>query len=130
MTLGVQGSSVTDDDFRFAVLHEFGHTLGLVHETQNPNADIAWNRDAVIREYRGAPNRWSREQIDNQFFETGTIPRASYRAFDPLSVMWYPLPDKLFAKPIVQRNAPELSASDKAFAAVLYPAATALATPR
>lgn len=121
MRLGVLSDGISGEEFRFTVLHEFGHVLGLLHETQNPNADIAWNRDVVYREYSGPPNHWSRSQIERQFFERDAIPRTGYRAFDAQSVMWYQLPDKLFVRPPVQRNSAELSAGDKAFSALLYP---------
>ena len=120
MELAVNGLEPTSDEFRLQVLHEFGHVLGLVHELQNPNAEIEWHRDAVYQEYTGPPNRWTRQQVDEQFFNRGDIPRSSYRAFDPQSVMWYVVPEKLFAKPIVQRTGADLSASDKRFVSVLY----------
>jgi serralysin len=46
----------TDDAVRRVVLHEFGHALGLIHEHQNPNRAIQWNRDAVINDLQGPPN--------------------------------------------------------------------------
>ena len=49
-----------DDELRRVVLHEFGHALGLIHEHQNPNRPIAWNRAAVIADLSGPPNNWDR----------------------------------------------------------------------
>ncbi len=63
------------------VLHEFGHTLGLIHEHQNPNRPINWNRAAVIADLSGPPNNWDEETIENNIFKRTT--RASCRARRP-----------------------------------------------
>jgi hypothetical protein len=128
MTLGVLGSSVTDEEFRFAVLHEFGHVLGLIHETQNPNAAIPWNREAVFREYGSPPHSWPTEVIEQQVFRKINIPPDSYRRFDALSIMWYELPEKLFTKPLQQRTRSDLSESDRVFVSQLYPRDDATST--
>ena len=39
-----------------AYLHEIGHTLGLLHEHQNPTTPIPWNEANVIRDLSGPPN--------------------------------------------------------------------------
>lgn len=121
MTLGILGSSVTDDEFRMSVLHEFGHLLGLIHETQNPNAKIPWNQAAVLRVYSKPPNSWPKELIEEQFFSKTNIPPESYRPFDALSIMWYQIPKEFLTEPIQQRTKPELSESDKTFISKLYP---------
>src|SRR5688500_6452861 len=43
-------------------LHEIGHTLGVPHEHQNPNAGISWNEEAVYEALAKPPNSWSREK--------------------------------------------------------------------
>jgi hypothetical protein len=42
-------------------LHEIGHTLGLPHEHQNPNAGIVWDEEKVYTTLGGPPNNWSRD---------------------------------------------------------------------
>jgi hypothetical protein len=37
-------------------LHEIGHTLGLPHEHQNPNAGIVWDEEKVYTTLAGPPN--------------------------------------------------------------------------
>jgi hypothetical protein len=70
-------------------LHEIGHTLGLEHEHQNPNAGITWNRQAVLDYFRGPPNSWPDDQIDWNILRK--IPAAEVKGttWDPDSVMEY-----------------------------------------
>ena len=68
MNYGWLTDDSTDDAVRRVVLHEFGHALGLIHEHQNPNRAIQWNRDAVINDLQGPPNNWDLETIENNMF--------------------------------------------------------------
>ena len=43
-------------------LHEIGHTLGLPHEHQNPNAGIVWDEPKVIARFAGPPNNWPEQK--------------------------------------------------------------------
>ena len=101
------------------VLHEFGHVLGLIHESQNPNAHLPWDREAVFREMTGAPNYWPRAQVERSILDTEPI--SGYRAFDPDSIMMYAFSGTLFTDGVARGGKQVLSASDKAFAAKLYP---------
>lgn len=47
---------------RRAVLHEFGHALGLQHEHAHPASGIVWNEEVVIAELR-ASQGWTPEYI-------------------------------------------------------------------
>jgi hypothetical protein len=71
----------TDDELRRVVLHEFGHAIGLIHEHQNPDHPISWNRAAVIAELSGAPNHWDRETIEHNIFHR----------YDPAAVLSTPV---------------------------------------
>jgi hypothetical protein len=102
-----------------AVLHEFGHVLGLIHEAQNPNAHLPWNREAVYREMTGPPNYWPREQVDLSILRPEKI--SGYRAFDPDSIMMSAFAGKLFTDGVARGGKQVLSPSDKEFAAKLYP---------
>jgi hypothetical protein len=101
------------------VLHEFGHVLGLIHETNNPNAKLNWNKPVVYRELQGPPNHWSKAVIDNVLFTK--YKGVEYREFDPESIMSYSHPATWFLDGRMIVGGKVLSKSDKEFAAKLYP---------
>ena len=103
------------------ILHEFGHVLGLIHEWQNPNAEIAWNKSATI-DYFVRISGWTAEMVERQVFEKVPATVPPYRPFDPKSVMCYPIPPGLTTDGLVVGFNNDLSQSDKSFIAGLYPA--------
>ena len=102
-----------------AVLHEFGHVLGLIHENTNPNARLPWNREAVFGDMASAPYFWDRATVEHNLFGPSKI--SGYRAFDVNSIMLYEFPGRFFTDRIARGGAKTLSDSDKAFARQLYP---------
>ena len=73
---------------RRSILHEFGHVLGLIHEFNNPKANIPWNKELIYRELSGPPNFWPTSTIDaNIFTKISAGKLGDYREFDPHSVM-------------------------------------------
>lgn len=72
--------------------HEFMHTLNLLHEHQNPNEGIQWNRDVVIKDLSGAPNYWSLEEIEHNVLNKININDVDTTVFDKDSVMLYYFP--------------------------------------
>jgi len=77
---------------RRAVLHEFGHALGLRHEQHHPNAPIEWDREAVMADLagRGFTKSEAEAYADNNVFPRFDQTRAC-GDFDPRSVMLYPV---------------------------------------
>jgi hypothetical protein len=109
-----------DEEFRRAVLHEFGHVLGLIHEFQNPNADIPWNKDEVFRLLSGPPNYWDRATIEANLFSRPKGLR--YREYDPKSIMMLGAFSRdFFTRPFEIKSNSVLSESDKEFIRKLYP---------
>jgi hypothetical protein len=103
------------------ILHEFGHVLGLVEEHQNPNANIKWNKEAILKSLQGPPNFWSRSQIDDFIFKKVSKDQVGeYREFDPKSIM---TPFFSAAQTGGQNigGATALSESDKQLSRKLYP---------
>lgn len=105
------------------VLHEFGHALGFLHEYQNPNshcqAQLRWDDDpgyialrfqgnrqyienngkrpGAITYLSGYPNYWPAQMTRKNLSEmTVTSESTVVSAFDPASIMRYPLPSFLF----------------------------------
>ncbi|MEM7246111.1 MAG: hypothetical protein AAF533_12260 [Acidobacteriota bacterium] len=70
-------------------LHELGHALGAVHEHQSPAAHIPWDRPAVYRHYERLG--WTKEQVDRNVLSTWPAEGTDYSAFDPTSIMMYPI---------------------------------------
>ena len=103
------------------VLHEFGHTLGLIHEHQNPNRPINWNRAAVIADLSGPPNNWDAETIENNIFKRYDPGELSSTPTDPESIMMYPIPAAWTTDGFSVGLNEDLSATDRDFIREAYP---------
>lgn len=100
-------------------LHEIGHALGLIHEFQNPRANLQWDRTKVYT-YFERQNGWSKNIIDSMLLK----PETNYpgiRNFDPHSIMIYNMPSELFTDRRKVGPGVTLSSSDRAYVASLYP---------
>lgn len=113
-----------ESEVRRVVLHEFGHVLGLVHEHQAANARIPWDKEAVYRELSGPPNNWTRQQVDvTMFQEYASDYFPVEKAFDPKSIMMFPLSKNFTGGRLVVGLNLDLSDTDKEFVQRLYPSA-------
>ena len=92
MNFGWIDANSDEEELRSVVLHEFGHALGLIHEHQNPQGGIKWNRDAVINDLSQPPNSWSAEQIEFNVLQAVDPADVNATAMDPKSIMMYPIP--------------------------------------
>lgn len=128
MSLGWLTPTTSEAEVRRIVLHEFGHVLGLIHEHQNPNADIPWDADKVYAYYGGPPNNWSRQQVDEVLLKRyDPALMAVPKPFDPQSIMLFPVARQLTVGGYEVGVNGELSELDKQSAAQLYPYAQAAA---
>ncbi|WP_438426074.1 carbohydrate-binding protein [Aquimarina macrocephali] len=121
MHFGWFNNNTSDTEFRRTTIHEFGHALGLIHEHQNPVAGINWDKEAVYAYYAGPPNNWSRAQVDNNLFRRYEANISNYSAYDPLSIMHYPIPAAHTTDGVSVGSNSQLSATDKSFIATIYP---------
>jgi hypothetical protein len=119
MNFGWLKRSTPDEDYSRAVLHEFGHALGCIHEHQNPAGGIPWNKEAVYRYYdaRG----WSREKVNQNLFRKYAKDKTQFTAFDRDSIMLYPIPKELTDGKLEVGWNRVLSPTDTQFIGEMYP---------
>ena len=122
MNFGWLNAATPNDEYQRVVTHEFGHALGCIHEHQNPATNIPWNRDAVYRYYQGPPNYWTREQVDVNLFTRYEADITQFSAFDPKSIMLYPIPNEFTVGDYTIGWNKTLSKLDKQFISTLYAA--------
>ena len=111
----------SDDEIRRVVLHEFGHALGLIHEHQNPQHAIQWNKDAVYRDLGGPPNNWDKATVDNNIFKTYDPNQLTTTPVDAMSIMMYPIPKAWTLDGFSAGLNSELSGTDQDFIRASYP---------
>lgn len=121
MNYGWLTPDTNDEEYERVVLHEFGHALGLIHEHQNPAGGIPWDKDAVYDYYQGPPNNWTRAQVDTNLFQTYSKTETNFTAFDPGSIMLYPIPNEFTVGDFEVGWNRMLSATDIDFIAMQYP---------
>jgi len=121
MNFGWLDETTDDTEWRRVVIHEFGHALGCIHEHQNPNENLKWDREAVYRYFSGPPNFWPKETIDFNILEKYSPDGVSATLFDPDSIMLYMFPPQLFLDHKSTNNNTDLSNMDKWFIRQMYP---------
>ena len=97
------------------LLHEFGHCLCLEHEHSHPDKAIQWNKPVVYAALGGAPNFWSKEQVDAQVFKRYSGSMTVRNKFDPKSIMMYEFSTEWTLDDFFTTRNEKLSDGDKAF---------------
>ncbi len=121
MNYGWFTPTTPDEEFGRTTLHEFGHALGCIHEHMHPLGGIPWNRDAVYRYYMTTQG-WTKEQVDSQLFAKYDKSVLNMSAYDPKSIMHYPVPKELTTGGTFEVGWNRvLSPQDKAFIRKMYP---------
>lgn len=110
-----------ESEYRRVVLHEFGHVLGLVHEHQNPDTAIPWDKEAVYSFYSGPPNHWTKEQTDRNLFWRYDKTSTKFTKFDRDSIMLYPVEQRFTLGDFEVGWNKELSTQDQEFIGAHYP---------
>lgn len=121
MNFGWLTPATDEVEYHRVVLHEFGHTLGMPHEHQNPAGGIPWDVDAVYRYYSGPPNYWDRETIEQNIFTQYAETQTVHTELDRASIMLYAIPNELTIGDWWVGWNTELSDQDKEFIRWQYP---------
>jgi hypothetical protein len=117
---------VGSPDGEDTALHEIGHTFGLPHEHQNPNAGILWNEEEVYRRLAEPPNSWSRQKAHWNIIRKLDPDTVQGSSWDPDSVMHYPFSAGMINEPAKYRTEPlvpagGLSPRDTTWVRLFYP---------
>ncbi|HEY8824495.1 MAG TPA: pre-peptidase C-terminal domain-containing protein [Candidatus Limnocylindria bacterium] len=121
MNYGWLTPATSDREYHRVVLHEFGHAIGMGHEHESPTAtSIPWDKEAVYAYYLRT-NGWDRHQVDVQVLNLYSTSETNFTAFDPQSIMLYPIPDELTIGSYAVGWNTQLSAMDKSYMRATYP---------
>lgn len=119
MNLGWINNTKTEDQLKGVILHEFGHTLGLLHEHMNPLSNIRWNKPVVYAYYMQYDG-WDKAMVDKQVFDRYSVSQTN-KSYDPKSIMHYPIPASFTLDGYSIGENDDLSDDDKKLVAELYP---------
>lgn len=102
-------------------LHELCHALGAIHEHQNPEGGIKWNRQAVIRDLAGPPNNWDMRTIESNMFQQYSRDQTNGSEVDRDSIMLYQIDPSWTLDGFSSKQNSVLSKLDKEWLSRQYP---------
>ncbi len=120
MNFGWLKPNTDDEEYSRVVLHEFGHSLGCIHEHERPDNGIPWDKPKVYAYYKETDG-WSKKEVDNQVFDKYDKDMIRASKLDKTSIMMYPVPNELSIGNYEIGWNNDLSKADKKFIGSLYP---------
>lgn len=103
------------------ITHEFLHTLGAIHEHQNPRGiDIDWNEKKLF-EWGKDTQGWSKDVVQRNIIDRYSIDQINGSTYDPYSVMLYFYANDLTEDGNGTRQNVRLSPTDVIWMSKMYP---------
>ena len=102
------------------MLHEFGHTLGCIHEHSRPDAGIPWDKPKVYAYYKEVDG-WNKEEVEDQVFFKYDKDIIRGSKVDKKSIMMYAVPEELTKGRYAIDFNSDLSREDRAYIGKVYP---------
>jgi hypothetical protein len=114
------GAQAVEREIRRLILHEFGHSLGLIHEHSSPTAGSIFKDPELVYAYYQRTQGWDRAMVDQNVLTVYSRSQISnLTQFDPDSIMLYQFPPEITSRPTKINY--ELSSLDKVLIGALYP---------
>jgi hypothetical protein len=120
MNYGWLTETTDDEEYHRTVLHEFGHTLGCIHEHSSPLGGVPWDKAKAYQYYQQTQG-WSKAEVDEQVFKKYSIDQIRGTKVDKHSIMMYPIPNEITIGNFEVGWNNDLSAGDKKFMSKMYP---------
>jgi hypothetical protein len=114
------GLKLNTKGMRGTTIHEFGHSLGLLHEQSFPGG-IKWNKSPEVYAYYEKTQGWDKKKVDAQVFEVNNVFYTNGTTYDPKSIMQYPVEAWQTTDGFTVPRNDDFSAGDKSLIAALYP---------
>ncbi len=110
----------SEREVRRVVTHEFGHSLGLLHEQSYPGI-IKWRKTDSVYAHYARTQKWNRAQVDFNVFEVNKQSYTNGSSYDPKSIMHYDVEPWQTMDGYSLKKSYEMSIGDKLMIAALYP---------